>query len=182
MPRKKRQWKHNDPKPIVFQRSGALLFANLWITTYHASCPSTSLEAWSDSCSLTQWCHPTISSSVASLSSFPQSFLPSGSFSMSLYFRWQNIGALSTASVLQLNIQVWFPLGLIVLISLLPKGHSRVFSNKTIGKYKFFCAQPSFQLNTHICTWLLEKQEHWLYGYVSPNLCFCFLICCLVRS
>ena len=134
MPREK-----NDNKNTMIQN---LLFFREVVQTYELQptrlpCPSTSLEACSDSCSLTQWCHPTISSSVASFSSFPQSFLPSGSFSMSLYIRWQNIGALSTASVLQLNIQVWFPLGLIVLISLLSKGHWRVFSNKTIGKYPF---------------------------------------------
>ena len=76
----------------------------------------------------------------------------------------------------------WFLLGLIVLISLLYKGLSRVFSNKTIEKYQFFCVQPSFQLNIHIYTWLLEKQEHWLYGSLSPKLCFCFLICCLCLS
>ena len=69
----------------------------------------------------------------------------------------QSIGVSASASVLPMNIQGWFHLGLIGLTSLLSKGLSRVFSNTTIQKYQFFGAQPSLWSNPHIHTWLLEK-------------------------
>ena len=72
-----------------------------------------------------------------------------------LGIRWQSIGAL--ASVLSMNIQGWYPLGLTGLISLLSKGLSKVFSNTTIWKHQFFDTQSSLWSNSHICTWLLEK-------------------------
>ena len=77
---------------------------------------------------LNQWCHPTISSSVIPLSSCLQSFPASGSFPMSQLFTsgGQSIGDSASASVLPMNIQVWFPLGLTGLISLLSRGLSRV--------------------------------------------------------
>ena len=113
----------------------------------------------SNSCSWSQWCHPTISSSVAPFSSYPQSFPASGSFPMSWLFvsGGQSIGTLTSASVLPLNIQGWFPLGLTDLISLLSKGLSRVFSNTTVWKRQFFGAQSSLWSKSHIYTWLLEK-------------------------
>ena len=61
------------------------------------------------------------------------------------------------ASVLLMNIQDWFPLGLTGLISLQFKGLSRVFSNTTVQKYQFFAAQLSLWSNSHFHTWLLEK-------------------------
>ena len=93
----------------------------------------------SNSCLLSQWCHPTISSSVAPFSFCPQSFAESGSFIVSQLFAsgGQSIGA--SASVLPMNIQGWFPLGLIGLISL----RSRVLSSTTAQKHQFFSAQPS---------------------------------------
>ena len=83
-------------------------------------CPSLSPWVCPYSCPLSQWCHPAISSSVASFSSCPQSFSASGSFPMSWLFAWggQSIGASASASVLPMNIQDWFPLGLTRLISL----------------------------------------------------------------
>ena len=77
------------------------------------SCPSLSLGVWSNSCPLIQWCHPTISSSVALFSFCLQSFPASGTFPMSQLFisGGQCIGALASASVLPMNIQGWFPLG-----------------------------------------------------------------------
>ena len=69
----------------------------------------------------------------------------------------QSIGASASATVLPMNIQDWFPLGLTGLISLLSKGLSRVFSNTTVQKHQFFGAQPSLWSNSHIHTWLLEK-------------------------
>ena len=106
-------------------------------------CPSLSPGICSNSCPLSQWCCITISSSVAALSSCPQCFLASGSFPISQFFTsgGQSIGA--SASVLLMNIQDWFPLGLTSLISLQSKGLSRVCSNTTVQKHQFFSAQPS---------------------------------------
>ena len=117
----------------------------------------------SNSCPLSWWCHPAISSSVLPSSSCPQSFLASGSFPMSRLFvpGSQSIGA--SASALPMNIQGWFPSGLTGLISLLSKRLSRVFSGTTIQKHQFFGTQPSLWSNSHIHTWRLEKPQFWLY-------------------
>ena len=122
-------------------------------------CPSLSLWVCSNPCPLSQWCHPTIWSSVIPFSSCLQSFPSSGSFPMSrlLALGVQDIGALSSASVLPMHIQGWFPLGWTGLISMLSKGLSRVFSSTTVWKHKFFSAQSSLWSNSHIHTWLLEK-------------------------
>ena len=113
----------------------------------------------SNSCPLTQWSQPTISSSVAPFSACPQSFPASGSFPMSRYFTsgGQSIGASTIASVLPMSIQALFPLEFASLISLQSKGLPSVFSSTTIWKHQFFDAQPSLWFNTHIFTWLLEK-------------------------
>ena len=115
-------------------------------------CPSPSPGVCSNSRPLSQWCHPTISSSVIPFSSCPQSFPASGSFPMSQFFPsgGQSIGASASASVLPMNIQDWFPLGWTGWSSLLPKGLSRVFSYTTIRKHQFFGIQPSLQSNSHI--------------------------------
>ena len=86
-------------------------------------CPSQSSGVCSNSWPLSRWCHPTISSSVVPFSSCLQSFPASGSSPMSWLFTSgdQSIGASATASVLPMNIQDWFPLGLTGLISLLSK-------------------------------------------------------------
>jgi len=123
-------------------------------------CPSPSPGACSNSCPLSQWCHPTISSSVIPFSSFLQSFPASGSFLMSKLFTsgGQSIGASASALVLPINIQDWsWKPGWTGLISLQSKGLSRVFSNTTVQKHQFFSAQPSLWSNSHIHTWLLEK-------------------------
>ena len=88
----------------------------------------------------------------------------------------QSIVASASASVLPKNIQGWFPLGLTGLISLLSKELSRVFSSTTIQKRQFFSTQASLWSSSHICTWLLEKPQLWLYGYLSAKW---FLICSL---
>ena len=105
--------------------------------------PSTTPRACSNSCPSSRWCHPTISFSVIPFSSCLQSFPASRSFQMSQLFTLggQSIGVSALASVLPMNIQDWFPLGLTGLISLLPKGLSRVFSNSTVQKHQFFSAQ-----------------------------------------
>ena len=100
-------------------------------------CPSPTPEACSNPCPLSQWYHPTISSSLALFSSCPQSFLASGSFQMSQFFAsgGQTIGASASESVFSMNIQDWFPLGWTGWISLQSKGLSRVFSNTTGQKH-----------------------------------------------
>ena len=122
-------------------------------------CPSPTLRAFSNSCPLNRWHHPTISSSVVPFSSCLQSFPASGSFQMSQLFAsgGQRTGASASASVLPMNIQDWFPLGLTGLISLQSKGLSRVFSNSTVQKHQSFGAQLSLWSNSHIHTFLLEK-------------------------
>ena len=96
--------------------------------------------ACSNSCPLSQWCHPTISSSVIPFSSCLQYFPPSGSFLMSWLFTsgGQSVRASASASVLLMNIQGWFSLGLTGLISLQSKGFSRDFSNTALQKHQFF--------------------------------------------
>ena len=71
----------------------------------------------------------------------------------------QNFGASVSASVLLMNIQVWFPLGLTGLISLLSKGLSRVFTSTTVWKYQFFSSQPFLWANSHIYTCLMGKSH-----------------------
>ena len=121
-------------------------------------CPSLSTGAFPNSCPLSQWCHPTIWSSVVPFSCL-QSFPESGSFLMNRLFTsgGQSIGASASSSVLLMNIQHWFPLGLTALISLQSEGLSRVFSNTTVQKHQFFGAQLSLWCNSHIHTWLLER-------------------------
>ena len=104
-------------------------------------CPSPTPGVYSNSCPLSQWCHPTISSS-GPLSSHLQSFLASESFQMSQFFasRGQSIRVSASASVLPVNIQDWFPLGWTGWISSLSKGLSRVFSNTTVQKHQVFSA------------------------------------------
>ena len=108
----------------------------------HASllCPSPTPRAYPNSCLLSRWCHPTISSSVVPFSSHFQSCLASGSFQMSQFFAsdGQSIGVSASASVIPMNIQDWFPLGWTGWISLLSKGLSRVFSNSIVQKHQFF--------------------------------------------
>ena len=106
-------------------------------------CPSSTPRVYSNSCPLSWWCHPTISSSVVPFSSCLQSFPASGSFPMSQLFAsgGQRIGVSASASVLPMNIQDWFPLGRTAWISLQPKRLSSVFSNTTVQKHQFFGTQ-----------------------------------------
>ena len=107
--------------------------------------PSLSPRVCSNSCPLSQWCHPTISSSIVPFSSCLQSFPSSGSFPLRQFFTssGQSFGASASASVFPMNIQDWFPLVLTGLISCQSKGCSRVFSNTTVKKHQFFRAQHS---------------------------------------
>ena len=124
-----------------------------------ASLCITNSGACSNSCPLSWWCHPTISSSVMSFSSRLQSFPASGSFQRSHFFtsNGQSFGVSALALVLPVNIQDWFPLRWTSWISLLYNGLSRAFSNTTVQKHQFFGAQPSLYSNSQIHTWLLES-------------------------
>ena len=112
--------------------------------------PSLSPRLCSNSCPLNQWCHLTISSSAVPFSSCLHSFPASGAFPLSWLFAsgGKRIGVSASASVLPMNIQDCFPLGLTGLI-LQSKGFSRVFSNTTVQKHWFFGAQSSLWSNSH---------------------------------
>ena len=105
-------------------------------------CPSPTPGVHPNPCPSSQWCHPTISSSVVPFSSCPQSFAAWGSFSMSQLFTpgGQSIGVSASTPVLPMNTQDSSPLGWTGWLSLQSKGLSRVFSNTTVQKYQFFCA------------------------------------------
>ena len=97
-------------------------------------------------CSLSWWCYSIVSSSVIPFSSCLESFPVSGSFPVSPFLAsgGQRIGVLASVSVLPVNIQDWFPLGLTGLISLQSKGLSRIFSNTTVQRHQFISAQLSY--------------------------------------
>ena len=122
-------------------------------------CPSPTPGVHSNSCPLSRWCHPAVSSSVIPFSSCPQSLPESESFPVSQLFAWggQSIEVSALASFLPKNTQDWSPLEWTGCISLQSKGLSRVFSNITVQKHLFFSAQLSSQSNSHIHTWPLEK-------------------------
>ena len=145
-------------------------------------CQSQTPRVYSNSCPLSWWCHPTISSSVVTFSSCPQSFPASGSFQMSQFFAsgGQRIGVSASASVLPMNTQDWSPLGWTDWISLQCKGLSRVFSNTTVQKHlqcsAFFIVQLSHPFVTTGKIIALNRQLLW------AKQCLCFLICCLGSS
>ena len=122
-------------------------------------CPSVTPGVCSNSCPSSRWCHPTISSSVVPYSNCLQSFPVLGSFPINQFFpsNGQSIGASASASVLPMNIQDWFPLGLTGSISLQSKELSRVFSNTIVQKHQFFGTQLSLWSSSHIHTWWLKK-------------------------
>ena len=147
--------------------SVAQLCLTLWphgLQHARLSCLSPTPRVYPNSYPLSRWCHPIISSSVVPFSFCLQSFPASGSFQMSQFLTsgGQIIGVSTSASILPMNIQDWFPLGWTGWISLLSKGLSRVSSNTTVQKHQFFSTQLSLQSNSHIHTWLLEKPQLWL--------------------
>ena len=151
----------------ISQFSDSVMSDSLWphgLQHVRLPCPSPTPRAYSNSCPSSQWCYPTISSTVVSFSSCLQSFSASGSFLMSQFFMsgGQSIGVSASASVLPMNIQEWFTLGWTGWISLQSKGLSRVFSNTTVQKHQFFGTQLSLQSNSHFHTWLLGKPKLWL--------------------
>ena len=138
----------------------------------HARLPCPSPTSWAclSSCPSSRWCHPTISSTVVPLSSCLQSFPASRSFQMSQFFAsgGQSIGVSASASVLPMNIQDWFPLGLSGLISLQSKGLSRVFSNTTVQKHQFFSAQLSLSSFLKERKWKKVKSLSRVRLFVTP--------------
>ena len=135
-------------------------FPGIYLSSIGRTSTMTELhQLHSNSCPSSRWCHPTISSSVIPFSSCTQSLPESGSVPMSCLFALggQCIGASAAASVLEMNIQDWFPLGWTGWISLQSRGLSRVFSNTTVQKHQFFGAQLSSQSNSNIHTWPQEK-------------------------
>ena len=128
--------------PLACSFSCSVVSNSLWshgLQHARPPCPSPTPRVYSNSCPLSQWCHPTISYSVIPFSSCLQSFPASRSFQMSQFFPsgGQSIGVSASASVLPMNIQDWFHLGWTGCISLQSKELSRVFSNtKSINSKK----------------------------------------------
>ena len=128
------------------QFSPSVLSDSLWPhEPQHARppCPSPTPGVYPNSCPLSQWCDPIISSSVNPFSPCPHSFPTSGSFQMSQLFAsgGQSTGVSASTSVLPMNTQDWSPLGWTGWISLQSKELSRVFSNSTVQKHQFFSTQ-----------------------------------------
>ena len=130
---------------ITYQISSVQPLSHIWLfaTPWTAACQAFLYitNSWSLLKHMSmESCHPTISFSVAPLSSCLQSFLASGSFPTSQFFASgdQSIGVSASASVLPMKIQDWFPLGSTGLISLQSKGFLRVFSNTTFQNYQCF--------------------------------------------
>ena len=162
---------------LLFSRS--VMSQSLWLHGVQHTrlpCPSPTPRACSNSCPLSLWCNPSISSLAIPFSSYLQFFPTSGSFPMSQIFTSgsQSSGASASASVFPMNIQDWFPLGFTGWISLLSKGLSRVFSNTTVQKHQFFSTQLSLEPNSHIYT---------NHSFDYMDICWqsnvCFLMCCL---
>ena len=136
----------------LVQFSHSVMSNSLWLHgMQHARppCPSPTPRVYTNSCPLSQWCHPTVSFSVITFSAHLQSFPAIGSFQMSQFFTFftksddQSIGVSASVSVLPMNIQDWSPLGWTGWISFSSKGFSRIFSNTTVQKHEFFTTQLS---------------------------------------
>ena len=145
-------------------------------------CPSLPHRVCSNSCPVSQWCHPTISSSVLPFSSCLQSFPASGSFPVSQLFAsvGQSIGVSASTLVLPKN-QGWFPLGLTGLISLQSKGLSRVFSSIAVQKHQLVSVQPFYDptLTSIYDYWKNHNFDH--MDFISKVMSL-LLICCLGSS
>ena len=138
---------------LLFLLSHVWLFATPWRLACKAFLPFTISPNFLKLMSIEWWCHPTISIPVSPFSCSPHSFPASGSFPMSQLFPsgGQSIGALASVSVLPINIQGSFSLGLTDLISLVSQGAlKRVFSSTTVWKHQFLSAQPSLWSNSNL--------------------------------
>ena len=159
---------------VVCPKSYVRFFVTPWTAAYQASLSFTISRVCSNSCPLNWWCHLTISSFVAPLSSCPQSFPASGSFPVSWLFTSDDhsIGTSVLESVLLMKIQGWLPLGLTGLVSLQFQGPSRVFSNTTIQNHEFFSAQPSFWSNSYMTTGKTIALTIWIFVSRVMSLLF----------
>ena len=130
---------------VQFSHSVLSDSATLWTAAHQATLSITKSQSLLKLTSIESWCHPTISSSAIPFSSCLQSFPASRSPVVSQFFvsGGQRIGVAASTSVIPMNIQDWFPLGLTGWISLLSKRLSRVFSNTTVQKHQFFGAKLS---------------------------------------
>ena len=153
-------------KVILFfklvQFSCSVVSDSLWPHgLWHARppCSSSTPRVYPNSCPLSRWCHPTISSSIIPYCSHLQYFPASRSFQKGQFFAsgGQSIGASAPTSALTINIRGWFPLGLTCLTSLKSKQLLRVFSNTAVQKYQFLSTQLCLWSNSHTHTWPLEK-------------------------
>ena len=148
-------WKYMLLLFVVHLPSHAQLFVTPWTAACQASMSFTVSQSLPKLMSIESMMPPT---HLTPFSSGLQSSLVSGPSPVSQFASGsQSIGASASASILPMNIQNWFSLGLTGLISLLSKGLSRIFSSITIWKHQFFGAQLSLWSNSHICTWPLEK-------------------------
>ena len=136
------------------QFSCVRLFATSWPQHARAPCPSPAPGVYPNSCPLSWWCHPAISSSVIPFSPCLQSLPASGSFQISQLFTsgGQSIGVSASTSVPPMNTQDWSPLGWTGWTSFQSKGLSRVFSSTTVQKHQFFSAQLSLKSSSHMTT------------------------------
>ena len=139
--------------------------------------PSPSPRVYSHSCPLSQWCHPTISSSVIPFSSCLLSFPSLGSFPVNQLFTsgGQRTGTSASASVLPINIQGWFPLGLTSLISLLSKGLSKVFSNTNRSQASILQHSAFFMVQfsrPYMTTGKTMASTMWLFAGKAISLLF----------
>ena len=148
----------------------------------YCSMPGSSVFTISQVCSnsrpLSWWCYLTISSSATLYSSCRRSFPAPGSFSMSWFFTsdGQSAGASASASVLPMNIQSWFPLGLTGLISLHSKGLSSLLRNQNL-KTLILLPSTFFMVQLSHLYMITEKPWLWLYGPLWAKWCLCFLMC-----
>ena len=146
--------------PVVIQSLSCVqLFVILWIATPQAPLSSTVPWSWLRCMSIESVMLSNYRFCCCCFSFYLQSFPASRSFPESQLFAsgGHSIGASASSSVLSVNVQCWFPLGLIGWISLQSKGLSRVFSSTTIQKHQFFSTQSSLRSNSQIHTWLLGK-------------------------
>ena len=177
----RRWWSSSASGGMLLQRWWRWLFSRSVVSDslrphglQHARlpCPSPTPGVYSNSCPLNRWCYPSILSSVIPFFSCLQSFPASESFLMSWLFAsgGQNFGASVSASVLPMNIQGWFPLGLTGLFSLQSKELSKVFPNTTVQKHSFFGTQPSLWFMVYPT--LTSTHDYWKdHSFDYMDLC-----------
>ena len=198
---------------LFTRNSLLLLLLSSWqpYGLHHAKRPWLSLSpgVWSNSCPLSWWCYPTISSSAAPLLLLPSIFpsvrvfsnesalhirwlkywsfsfssSPSSDYSGLLFFRIDWFDLLAVQGTLFFFFSFYTSLYFQINCSYVSlQGTLKSLFSTTTQKHQFFGVQPSLWSNSHICTWLLEKPCLWLYRPLAATWCLCFLICCLGLS